>query len=290
MKLVREPTAKRALRVQYPKWKVFFLKRGNFLQRVKHYIQGFYAFLIACLVLFLRKRKRKIAALFLGALLLEPLYCLRKFYDYLKGFKKNYNEYGLNPNFLKECHIKKSPILFLQGRNGSQSSFRYLASVLAKKALTGPIFTVNLPSGELKMSDLHIIDKKIKNIQSLYKEKPVSITLIGYSRGAELALYGALPNDVFHIKDGGYCYSNSKWKYWRPEVGKIIRIGSMTLLEEWEALAPKMQSSIYEIRGCWDVLMPDLAYSKNTLTVQSGHVGLLYSQEVIEYLIEQLKS
>ena len=286
MKLVREPTAKRALRLQYPKWKGHFLKEGHFFQRVKHYIQDFYAFLMTCLVLFLRKRKKKRIALVLGALLLEPLNCFRKLKDHLKGIQKDYNEYGLNPKFLKDHQLKKPPILFLQGRHGNQSAFRYLASILAKEGLVGAIFTVNLTSGELKMSDLEKVDNKIKQVQNLFKNRPFSLTLVGYSRGAELALYGALPKGAFQIKDEGYCYAASKWTCWRPEIGKIIRIGSTTLLEEWKALTPDMQSSIYEIRGCWDVLMPDSSYSKNSLTVQSGHVGLLYSQEVIEYLKE----
>ena len=289
MKLVRKPTACRALKLPYPKWTTLFFQKGHFFRNSVLYVKYMYTFLITCLVLFLRKHKKSKVALVLGALLIEPFNCVRKVYDHLKGSKKNYSEYGLNPTDLSANQLKKTPILFLQGRQGNQGAFRYFASAMSKEGSLGPIFTVRLECGDLKMSDLEIIDIKIQEIQRLYKKRLISLNLVGYSRGAELALYAALPKNVFHIDDRSFCYACSKWTCWRPEIGKIIRIGSKTLLKEWEALSPKMQKSIYEVTGALDVLMPGLPYSKQSFSVESGHVGLLYSQKLIEYIIELLR-
>ena len=123
MKLVRKPTAQRAFKLPYPKWKDFFLEEGRFSPKMKRCGKHFYTFLITCFVLFLRKHKKNKLSLVLGAFLLEPLICFRKVYDHLKGIKNDYSEYGLNPKFLKDHHFQKSPILFLQGRQGNQIPF-----------------------------------------------------------------------------------------------------------------------------------------------------------------------
>lgn len=58
----------------------------------------------------------------------------------------------------------------------------------------GPIFTVNLADGELTEKDCGVVNAKIKEIQALYGRE-VKVDLVGYSRGAELAFYLALPKE-----------------------------------------------------------------------------------------------
>ena len=239
-----------------------------------------YKHLVASGVQFMRKMEWYWAASVFGALLWEPKISIQTGTAINQGRVDKFQAYGMNPEVIKDK--EKTPTLALHGKNGSQGMFLLLGKYFQEHDM-GPLFTVNLSEGELKEKDLGVINAKIEEIQSLYGRK-VKINFIGYSLGAELALYAAFHKDSWRIEERGRCFLSPVSK-WRKEVGKIIRIGSMTLQNEWKMLSDEMKISIYEIRGKDDIHMPEPSYAKNQYQVDGvGHVGLVTSSLVFDQL------
>jgi len=205
-----------------------------------------------------------------------------------EGKGEEFHIFGMNPTQLTEKQLAKRPILALHGKNGNQGAFLSMAEAFQKVGV-GPLFTLNLCDGELTMVDRDRINAKIQEIEALYGRE-VEVDLIGYSRGAEMALYMGLQKNSWHIKDGGYCYQDREWEMMRSNVGRIFRIGSMTTEEEWRKLPEEIRSRIYEIRGSEDILMPEKSMAYHQFEVYSGHVGLVDSPDVHGWLISQIKS
>lgn len=228
--------------------------------------------IVANAVQFLRYMEWMWAANVVGALCWEPLISVQAGSDLEKGKVDDFSDFGMNPKELSEDQKKQVPTLALHGKNGTQGTFLSMGRYFQENDL-GPLFTLNLSEGELNQEDVAKVHAKIQEIQGLYGEK-VKVNLLGYSRGAELALYAALPEETFSI-NAGQCNKLGEWEAWQDSIGKIIRIGSMTLQKEWEALSLAMQESIYEIRGEDDIHMPEKSLSKHPSTVPyGGHVGL----------------
>lgn len=239
-----------------------------------------YKYLIASGVQFFRKMEWKWAANVFGALLWEPRASVQAGTTINQGKVNKLQTYGMNPDCIADK--EKTPSLALHGKNGSQGMFLPLGKFFQDNDI-GPLFTVNLSEGELTENDLEVINAKIKEIQSLYGRE-VKINFIGYSLGAELALYVALNKASWRIEENGKCFL-SPVHSWRKEIGKIIRIGSMTLKTEWKMLSEEMQMSIYEIRGKDDIHMPEPSHAKNQYQVDGvGHVGLVSSSLVFNQL------
>lgn len=76
----------------------------------------------------------------------------------------------------------------------------------------------------------------------------------------------------------------------RSDIGRIFRIGSMTLPEEWNKLSEPIRDRIYEVRGTEDILMPEKSLAYHQLEVYEGHVGLVDSPCVHAYLMNQIKA
>lgn len=240
-----------------------------------------YKFAIASGVQFLRQIQWYWTANVVGALLWEPRQAFKAGADLEKGKVETFQHFGMNPTNLQEWQIGRTPILALHGKNGSQGMFLKMGEYFERNRL-GPLFTVNLSDGELCEEDRDIIDAKIAEIQRVCECEKVD--LLGYSRGAEMALYAALEKESYRIYNG-YCYQARKWKTWRPEVGKIIRIGSMTTKEEWKHLSHPMQESLWEIRGLDDIHMPEPSFAKHAIEIDGvGHVGLVSSPLVFAVL------
>ncbi|QVL56687.1 MAG: hypothetical protein KFB93_04710 [Simkaniaceae bacterium] len=239
-----------------------------------------YKHFVASAVQYLRKMEWQWAASVLGALLWEPKVSIQAGTTINKGRVDKFQVYGMNPEVIEDK--EKTPTLAFHGKNGSQGMFLPLGKYFQEHDM-GPLFTLNLSEGELTERDLSAINAKIDEIQKLYGRK-VKINFIGYSLGAELALYAALQKDSWRIEEGGRCFLNPVTR-WREEVGKIIRIGSMTLQTEWKMLSDEMKESIYEIRGMDDIHMPEPSYAINQYQVDGvGHVGLVSSSLVFDQL------
>ena len=245
------------------------------LPQVESYIRPYslYKFVVASSVQLLRWVNFNWTANVLGALLWEPAESIKAAKDLNYGKSLDFHDFGMNPKKLSEKQLSQTPILALHGKNGTQGTFLGAGEFFQKNGI-GPLFTVNLSDGELTEKDREIIDEKILEIKRLYGRDDIQIDLIGYSRGAEMALYAALPKDSYRIHEG-YCCQTKKWEEFRPEVRRIIRIGSMTTFKEWSHLSLTMQKAIWEIRGMDDIHMPETSYCVNKVEVEGvGHLGL----------------
>ena len=241
-----------------------------------------YKYAVASSVQFLRRMEWLWTASVVGALLWEPREAIRAGSALSVGKEEAFHHFGMNPTSLKKWQEGRTPVLALHGKNGNQGMFLKMGEYFERNKL-GPLFTVNLCSGELTEKNRKIVDQKIVEIQALYG-RDVKIDLLGYSLGAEEALYSALPNGSYTIHEG-YCYQTQSWSKWRPEVNRVIRIGSMTLKDEWDHLSDSMKEMLWEIRGFDDIHMPEPSFSHNRVEIDGvGHVGLVSSPCVFNAL------
>ena len=276
---VRIPTAGDVAALEYPTFE--WPKEGGLFSS----ILSVYKYAVSCVVQQLRMWEYRWAANVAGALLWEPIKAIQSGMNLNQGKEREFHPYGINPTELSEKQLSNTPILALHGKNGTQGSFITMARAF-QQAGVGPLFTLNLCEGELTMQDKDRIDAKILEIQRLYGSE-VQIDLIGYSRGAEMALYMGLDESTWHIKEGGYCFQDKEWSEMNPLVGRIFRIGSMTIESEWNLLSEEIRERIFEVRGTEDILMPEKSFADHQIEVYEGHVGLVDSPEVHTWLISQ---
>lgn len=241
-----------------------------------------YKYIVAAATQFFRSCNWNGVARVFAALAWEPIVSVWAGLDIRRGKVETFDLYGMNPTSLSLEQKRQSPILLLHGRDGSQGMFSAMGAFFKTEEM-GPVFTVNLSDGELTEDDYGVVNDKIEEIQKLYGEK-IKIDLIGYSRGAELAFFMALPKEKWSMDGQGRCLMFPA-NEWRDEIGKIIRIGSVTLPKEWERITPAMRLSIYEIRGCDDLHMPERSEAIHCYEVEGvGHVGLVSSPLVFDRL------
>ncbi|MCB1109820.1 MAG: hypothetical protein KDK64_02475 [Chlamydiia bacterium] len=240
-----------------------------------------YRHVVAAGVQFLRHYEWFWAANVMGALLWEPRASIAAGMDMDRGKGEALRDFGMNPTTLPSWQQGRTPILALHGKNGTQGTFLKMGTYFEAHQL-GPLFTVNLSEGELTEADREVIDRKIEEIREICGDQPID--LLGYSRGAEIALYAALDQESYRIHEG-YCYQTQAWTSWRPEVRRVVRMGSMMTEGEWNYLSPTMQESVWEIRGLDDIHMPEPSCAIHKVEVEGvGHVGLTSSPEVFEQL------
>ena len=241
-----------------------------------------YKHIVATSMQFLRSAQWTWTANVVGALLWEPRAAIETGIALQGGKESEFHYFGLNPTQLNEWQKDRTPILALHGKNGNQGMFLKMGEFFEKNQI-GPLFTVNLCAGELTEKNREIIDQKITEIQTLYGRE-IQIDFLGYSLGAEEALYAALVKDSYRIHEG-YCYQTRSWEKWRPEVNRIIRIGSMTLEEEWKHLSDSMKPMVWEIYGGDDIHMPEPSFACHSVKIDGvGHVGLISSPSVFKIL------
>ncbi|NGX51246.1 MAG: hypothetical protein K1060chlam2_01111 [Chlamydiae bacterium] len=279
--LVRIPTASDVAALEYPP---FEWPGKGFIKA----LMEIYKYTISCLVQQLRMWELRWQANVVGALFWEPLKSIQAGISLSEGREREFHHYGMNPLTLTEEQRARPPILALHGKNGTQGTFISMAKAF-QKAEVGPLFTLNLHSGELSMEDSLLIDAKIQEIKALYNRE-VKVDIIGYSRGAEMALYMGLQQGSWHIKKGGYCIQDRAWDVMRPDIGRIFRIGSMTLPEEWEKLPEEYRDKLFEARGSEDILMPEKSLAYHQFELYEGHVGLPDSAHLHQWLIHNLSS
>lgn len=242
-----------------------------------------YKHLVATITQFFRGQNWQGVARVFAALAWEPITSVWAGLDISRGKAKTFNLHGMNPTFLTaEQKKKKTPTLLLHGRDGSQGMFTAMGAFF-KGEEVGPVFTVNLAEGELTEDDYDVVNGKIEEIQKLYGRE-VKIDLVGYSRGAELAFYMALLKEKWSMDGQGKCFMFPASR-WRKEVGKVIRIGSTTLPEEWDKITPAMKENVYEIRSRDDLHMPGESFATHQYEVEGvGHVGMVSSPLVFDKL------
>lgn len=258
-----------------------FSSVSSFCQR----ISNIYWNAIIKFVTFLKKKEWYLTAMVLGTLLYEPWQALKAGFLNLANLKKPFNFYDMNPSALTNEHLNKQPILLLHGNYHNQSAWTNLAKKLKLHNL-GPIYTVNLPHGDVTNKDYEIIQRKIDEIKAQYRQFNVNIkiNLVGHSRGGFLA--GRIAWSTL-MDDGKRYWSRS------DDIGKIIRIGSVLDQEEISKIQKydsNFRDRIYEITGHYDILETDLSLlpKNRTETIDSGHLGLLYSENTHQRIIQLL--
>lgn len=249
-------------------------------------IRNAYRNAIKKFVEFLNKHKWYVAAMVLGTLLLEPWQAIKAGFRCPAGWKKHFNFYKMNPKVLTEEQLKKRPILLIHGNYHNQSGWMNLAKSLKNRNL-GPVYTVNVPNGDVTSRDYEIIQRKVEQIKAQYKKHNVNgikIDVIGHSRGGYLAHRIAWTT----LKEDGK-------RYWKrsEDIGKVIKIGSVLDQDEINAIEEvdsDFSSRVYEIVGKYDILetQPSLRPRTHKVIVNSGHLGLLYSAKTHRCIIKCL--
>lgn len=242
-------------------------------------------------VTFLQKYEWYATSLILGTLFAELLPAIKAAFMSAANLKKDFNFYGMNPKVLTTEELKKQPILLIHGNYHNQSAWLSLAKKLQSSNL-GPVYTVNLPCGAITDKDYEILDDKLEEIKGLYKKAnacPIKVNVIGHSRGGFLAsemAWKTLKKD----KEG-----NQYWKR-SEDIGKIISIGHPLDPEETQLIQlvdENFKDRLYEITGEHDILASNhkslLPHHRQSI-INSGHLGLLYSDETHKIIIEQLQN
>lgn len=252
-----------------------------------HRIRDAYNRAIGRMVDFLYRHQWHTLAIVLGTLLQEPFQVLKAGFTLPANWKKEFNYHGMNPKSLTDAQLKKRPILLIHGNLHNQTAWIELSKKLQRTDL-GPVFTVDLPSGEVTEKDCDIVDKKIQEIKSLYEKRGISginVDLVGHSRGCYIAHRRAYTDN----QNG-----NRIWSL-KPDMGKVILIGTpldSTEIDQIKGIDPNYLNRIYEITGQFDVLVREksLLPANNHLELKTGHLGLLYSSAMHRRVIEVLNS
>lgn len=237
----------------------------------------YYCQLIAKFITFLHRFHCNFLVLTFGTLLTEPLQVFKAAYYFPKGWKTNFTYHQLNPK--KIDAIAQPPILLLHGNYHNQSAWIPLAKVLhdlGKK----PVFTLNLPHGEITFEDHVRINRKINDIKALYRSS-IKIDLIGHSRGAEAAFEVGITDPESHkIID-------------RQDIGKIICLGSAVSEQQLlkaESAMIDVKYKLFEVTALYDALCREQSYldANHQRTLACGHLELIYSTQAHMLIIELL--
>lgn len=256
-----------------------------FLCCLRIYEVYFYA--IRKLVDYLDSWGLEVAGMIIGTLLIEPWQALKIAFYTPANWVSHFNFYNMNPTTLTNEELSKCPLLLLHGNFNNQSSWLDLASELQTKKI-GPIFTVDLPNGELTATDYKIIYNKIREIKALYRKHHVTnvkINLAGFSRGSELASDTAWPTlRAANLQRTWDCANN---------IGKVIKIGtflSKNYIDRIKKIDPTFIERTFEIVGKYDVLRPErsLLPPNHYQVMPTGHFGLISSTETANAIAEFL--
>lgn len=283
---VREPTASDISALEMPSWELPEPEEGV-LGNTLYMIQSVYYGVVARCVYFLRYIGWRQIANIVAALFAETLSALYAGYWFSQGKEKSFHYYGLNPVELSEEQKKHPAIILLHGKGSNQSVWVEVAKAFEKAGVPN-VFTLNTSDGELTDADIPLLEEKYREIQALYGEQQAQFILIGHSRGAELSLYGALPSDTFTLQKG-VCTQLKPWEGFRPEILRVIRLGSPLLESEKDKLPPHLREKIYEIDAMRDLIIPDRSLTP-FYQADCGHLELVYDAAVHEKLIELIRS
>jgi pimeloyl-ACP methyl ester carboxylesterase len=219
-------------------------------------------------------------------LLLEPWQAIKAGCLYFLGKKKHFNFFGLNPRAITADQAKKRPILLIHGNYHNQSGFLPMARYLMRQKI-GPVYSVNLPSGGVTDKDYKIIQQKISEIKEQYRQYNVSSTkidVVGHSRG------GLLAHQIAWSSPG-----EEGRRYWSvcEDIGKVIKIGAVTggeNLYHIEKIDKSFKERLYEITAEHDCLVTARSLLDNSVSICSGHLGLLSSPETLRRVAQILAS
>lgn len=245
---------------------------------------------------FLYKNNWEMTSMVLGTLLIETGPALRAGFSCPASWKNHFNYYDMNPKVVTSEKSKQRPILLIHGNYHNQSAWLSLSKKLKYQNL-GPVFTVNLPNGALCDKDFEITHKKINEIKELYNKlgmEDIKIDLIGHSRGGIVSTCLSTGMYVESLSPNNH-KEGRDWGSLKDTIGKVITIGNATHengMNFFKKFNPEYLVRRYEIIGKYDILTtnPSLLDQGHQITVETGHLGLLYSPETHKQVISWLKS
>lgn len=235
--------------------------------------EKFYVGKVKVLCDFLRENQWNMTANICAALLIEPINTL--YAAYLQnGFGKR-NIVNLNPKTLSKEQQKHAPVLLIHGDHSHPDIFGPMIDQIAKENPERAIFTIYLRSDSGIVSEKDHLEQlvdKVQKIYNLYPESP-KLTVVGHSSGGDII--EPLAKKMKELK-------NPLW-------GKLIAIGSVfkgAITEDFteifkEYLAFLGDKDIFE--GCQRKV-------SNSLIVNSGHIGLLFNENVLARVCKEISS
>mgnify|MGYP000213907860 CR=1 FL=1 len=211
---------------------------------------------------------------------------------YKSFFHKN-QAYGLNPDQIKQEQRDLPAVLFIHGNFHDDTAWVAAAKHLQKTNI--PLFTVNLPAGDVGARDMDIVKKKWDEIVELYHKAgadthQLKIHLVGHSRGAYVIQeYLAQKETTQHLGD--------------VVVMGLWWLGTAQDADVFFDKYPSLEGRIFRLNGKNDVLLSstcsgEYSYllgstpfilSENELRFDTGHVGLLYDTKVLAWMENWLK-
>lgn len=202
------------------------------------------------------------------AIAAEPIECLVSGINMIGGFRDDSHAYGLNPQVLTDEQARYPALILIHGNYANQRVWFPLARAFQKLKYPGPVYTVNLPAGEVTEEDFSILKKKMLEINAGYEKKGVlnvPIHLVGHSRGV-----------VFLLQPEHFIPPNFKVDK-RIEIGNNSTVGN----ESYSIIKARFDMAIHyeEPRG------------PSNLTLDStGHNGLVSHPETILHCYQFLSS
>jgi hypothetical protein len=155
----------------------------------------------------------------------------------------------------------------------------------------GPVYSLHLDYGFPLQADLERIREKMEVIREQYSQhgQELKVCLIGHSRGAELAFLSGI-SDCFIDESGLEIYDQTSSI--DQTIDKIICLRT-NMSPIRRTLAPEEYfDRVYEIYGVKDTLVTisSNAVPDHQLAVNTGHFGMLYSDQVHNQIIDWTKA
>lgn len=217
-----------------------------------------------------------------GVIMTEPLTYLKVIYLYPKGKRDPFHMFGANPLSLSAKQLEERPVLLIHGKAHNQSAWIPLLKFLSHQT-SRPMFTLNLQyDGDHLVAKEKIISKieEIKRLYASYGKHNIVVDLIGHSRGCLAISLAAMDSEAWCLEKGGRVRFKMKPK-WRDDFGIFIRMGNPASYWERGWMPADILERCYEIDAIKDVLSADFsqAKGKHRIRINTGHLGLLFSKE-----------
>lgn len=226
---------------------------------------------------FIEKKGLYNLSMFFAVLLLDFNNALKIGFNSARGLKRNFHTRFLNPKTLSFQQARQEPILLIHGAAHTQGVWIPFSKRFHKDGGQNPLFTVNLPNGDVTMEDVKRIEDKVMEIRRLYSDagaKPPKIHFVAYSRG------GAA------LKKFAKTFPRGKsQQVVNSQIGKLIFLGytiSNYRKAQFLRTQPKLSDRIVNFSACKDYLDLNEAPAKGIKgqILHTTHLGLVHIRDL----------
>jgi pimeloyl-ACP methyl ester carboxylesterase len=194
----------------------------------------------------------------------------------IKGMKKEYHPYHLNPQTISPEQAQLPPTLLIHGYMHNQGVWVTMAKHLEQREDLGPLFTITLPNIGGRKAQRQALETKMREIKALYKEagnKNPNIQLVAYSDGGYAAI-SFLKKSASSLKE---------------RVSKLVLVGCH--LGNYDGLGLKLQRKTVAINAKHEFLdpAPSMMPSNKTTEINTTHLGLVHSAETAEAIYKNIR-